>query len=1143
MYRQRRFQPKARGDRSVPVSRTLKNIFFFPVVLMNIFLLLLPAAGQSSKEPGPLKHELTVQKDPSPEPLNQRFAALLQDMKNGHYGTVISGCKEIIRTDSSFHQAFRLLLDASVSEDKTASARPTVQETLSFLENSLRRDPKSSYYFYGLGLYYKKVKNYVLAAENLEKSVSLGAPFWEAYEELLICYETKADIGREDAFLKNQIRVHPDNPLLRQAQGVIYYLGSEYAAALKAMETALAVHLRRGDTKAQARCLAWMSYVAAYSNDYRRSLELVKRGLKISRESGDKAEEAYCLFQISFIWIDLGNYSQALKSCLRALTILEEFPDRTIENLCRRALGIVQLELGNTLKAREYLESTLAFYEDEHDLRGQDICLYWLTLLHKDRGDFARAMDCAERALKISRRIGFKTGEAFHLTSIGDLYLSLGNYERALEFNEQALRVTEEYVSKWSREECLSTIGFVYLEMQDYPRALEYFERALKYIQKIGHERKVAQCLSNIGNAYFKLGDLGRASEYFLRSLASAQRSGNKMVQALNYDRQGDLLNSRGQIEEAKKYYERALALGNEIGQPGIVWQAYAGLGSLFAQQKDVGPAIAFYKNAVDVIEDVRNQIQVREYSAGFFKSKIPIYENLLNLLSERNSREDSPRCAEECFYYAERARARSLLDDLQQAKIDPASLPAFRDREVEIGQASRRVSELVSELNNPSLSKKERDELLQKFEKAEDEFQGLIDGVKRERFSYMQVLAPRPFTAPEIQARLLNQDTALIEYFVGEKNIFIFSLTRDNLIARRLPNELSGQTLRLMNDYIKLLASKNIDLTDCLAPGERLYEMLLMPVLAALPQSVHKLIIVPDRNLNYLPFETLSRLKNGHAKKRTFLIEDYSISYAPSAATLIQIMEKRQKNRSQKELLAIGDPIIGGNENHLGHGTKSEDFVQEYYLERRFVLSALPFASKEIEAISRFVPKDEKRILCREEATEGNVKKTDLSGYKIIHFATHGLVDERVASRSALVLNLNSDPSEDGFFQLSEIYQTQLDADLVVLSACQTARGKMEPGEGVQGLSRGFFCAGARSVVASLWNVNDRSAAEFMKRFYQYLRQGKTKQDALRLTKLRMIHSRYDRPYDWAPFILIGEADALIALSKLSLLDRLSSF
>ncbi|MEW5901004.1 MAG: CHAT domain-containing tetratricopeptide repeat protein, partial [Acidobacteriota bacterium] len=879
---------------------------------------------------------------------------------------------------------------------------------------------------------------------------------------------------------------------------------------------------------------------------YPRALKWAEESLQIARESEDRVQEAACLELRSFIWIDLGHYSRALQGCLEALSILQDAPDSRIENICQRTLGVVQLEIGNLSAARECLEKSLQSYEREHDLRGQDVCLYWLTLLHRDRGDYSRAMECAKQALWISRRIGFKTAEAFHLTTIGDIYLALGHYERALDFNKQALRVTEQYVSKWSREECLNTIGYVYLELKDYPQALTYFEEALDYIKRIGHRREEARCLHNIGVAHLNLEHYGTAQTYFLESLRTAELNGNRMIVALNFNRLGVLNRLQGRIAAARAYHERGRAIGREIGQPAIIWEALAGLGAVSVQENKSAQAISFYKAAVDVIEDIRHQLPLREHSSGFFKSKITLYEELVNVLYEQHLADPTAAYGEECFFYAERAKARSFLDDLQKAKIDLDSIPLSPEKKERLDMLSKQISHILSELNRPSTEPKGRAALLRDLEKAEDDFQELIETARRQSPHDLAPLFRPPSPFHQIREKFLDEKTAVIEYFVGEENIFIFSLTAQGLDVSRIKPPRSRELLDLAQNYIKLISSRDISGEDCAFPGRKLGEQLLAAGRDFPPAAVKNLIVIPDRQLCYLAFEALvlpqNECREAGAAAR-FLLEKYEISYAPSASALVQIMERGSRATARKDLLAVGDPFFPDLPAGSSAYRSAKEFTQEYYLEGRFCLYPLSFASKEMKSISRFFRREEKTVISREQATEENVKRLPLAEYGIVHFATHGLLDERVACRSALVLTFDGNTEEDGFLQAREVYNLSLNAGLVVLSACQTGRGKMEKGDGIQGIARAFFCAGTRAVLASLWDINDRSTALFMKYFYDYLTQGKSKQEALRLSKVRMIRSRYHHPYHWAGFVLFGEGRSSLEVERASLWRRVFAF
>ena len=1060
-------------------------------------------------------------------------ATIPADLGAGRNAEAISACFGIIERNPADVSAYAWLFQAL--EETPAQARAAaVLDAARRMEQLLREHPGNSNYHYGSGVLYRMQDKPVLAHEHLRESISRGADFMDAYLGLVNEYRTNQDIEDTAVFLRKRLKLSPDNAFLHQSIGLVHYYSSEYHDARDSLEKAVGLFRGRGARGDEGRCRLNLSDVFTYLNDYPSALREAQAALRIARELGDGMLEIQCLERSAFVWIDLGKDALAYEACRRALTMARERVCRRLEVLCLRTMGVLFLERGDLAQAEDHLSEALEYFRRTAALRSQDICLYWLTLLHKDKGDYSKAMACADEALRISRQIAFKTGEAFHLTTIGDIYLALGNYERALEFNKDALRVAERYIGKWSREECLNTIGFVYIELQDYARAMPYFKEALAYIRKIGHGREEARCLYNIGFAYFKLGDLPNAQEFFSKSLSAASLAGKKVIQAQNYNRLGDLYRETGSWSRSMEAYGLAQKVGREIGQPNAIWEAYAGLGALYAARKEVPAAIENYKKAIGIIEDLRVQLLLREYSSGFFKSKIPIYEALVDLLFEDSEKNPSAGALEECLYYAEKAKARSFLDDLQKARIDSSSLP--RETVDELEQISRKISHLSAELNDGSLSPADRTGLQEQLGKAEDDYQLFTKKIRAANPGYSRVVSSEPCRLPEIRRKLLDGETGIVEYFVGEENIYIFFITDRDLSVRRLAPPESQRTVRLAGNYSGLLSSGDITNADVVPAGRKLYDALIGAAGRECLSGIRNLIFIPDRTLHYLPFEALvpgAQAGSDRASSR-FLLEDYGISYAPSASTLVSILERRERARAEADLLSIGSPRLGRN---------GKDLLSEYYLEKRFVLHPLEFASREMEAISKLLAPGSRRIVAGAEATEDRVKKLPLSEYKVLHFATHSLLDEMVASRSALVLSSDAGSGEDGFLQAREIYNLELNADLVVLSACQTAGGKMEKGEGIQGLSRAFFCSGSRSVVASLWNVNDESTSYFMKTFYGFLTDGKTKQEGLRRTKIRMCRSNDWRPYHWAAFVLIGEGDAAVPLRGSSFWRRFLQF
>jgi CHAT domain-containing protein len=331
---------------------------------------------------------------------------------------------------------------------------------------------------------------------------------------------------------------------------------------------------------------------------------------------------------------------------------------------------------------------------------------------------------------------------------------------------------------------------------------------------------------------------------------------------------------------------------------------------------------------------------------------------------------------------------------------------------------------------------------------------------------------------------------------------------------------------------YRKLLAEKVSSLTvnQSLArldlEGRQLYNAIFKPLETELASS-RKLIIVPDGTLAYLPFEALPVASEGGRMTAAarYLLERFSVSYAPSATALAAIKANRKERASQaKSLIAFGDPVYDPRQSEED---KSAALNLPSRDERGFSFKRLPHTRTEVNDIASLFRKSAQQIYLGQEAREQNVKQAILAQYRYVHFAAHGLIDEQRPQRSGIVLSTGGDEKEDGVLQMSEVVRLKLNADLVTLSACSTGLGKLINGEGIIGLTRSFFYAGASSVVISLWNVNDLATAELMKAFYQNLNRGAAKDEALRQAKLALMKSpnrAWKHPYFWASFVLMGE-------------------
>jgi len=427
-------------------------------------------------------------------------------------------------------------------------------------------------------------------------------------------------------------------------------------------------------------------------------------------------------------------------------------------------------------------------------------------------------------------------------------------------------------------------------------------------------------------------------------------------------------------------------------------------------------------------------------------------------------------------------------------------------------------ISGLFTRLLSPGLSEEERTSILKEIKELENRLENIKRQIRSQNPAYAKLIYPELISYQQAQKEFIDNKTAVFYFMVGREVSYAFVLTRNGITVFPLPpQEELRQKIIAYRRAISDVDNKDFKL------GLELYNLLLKP---ALPKNISRLLIVPDNILNLLPFETLKP----SGESGDWLINHFNLNYAPSLSSLkelVHFQNRQGRGKPSRTLFAVGDPYYGELENNATR-ISSRDIFQDFYGSSEIKFSRLKYSAEEISRISRLFPNS--TVLERDRASEDLVKSARLTDYRVIHLAAHGLIDDQKPARSAIVLALDNDPTEDGFLQMREILNLKLNADLVVLSACQTGLGRFIRGEGLESLSRAFFFAGSSSVLTSLWAINDQVSAQFMERYYLYLKSSETLSEALRKAKLEMISSPVvSHPYYWAPFILHGNGQVKI--------------
>jgi CHAT domain-containing protein/Tfp pilus assembly protein PilF len=1076
--------------------------------------------------------------------------------------------KNFIEEHPHFYEIFRSFVRMSKDSGKLDGA-------ISYFKELITNEPSQPVYFYGIGLCYKALGNRDKASENLKTAIEKGGSFIRLYYDLLVMANTENESLALIDYFENRANLSPDNSMLYYGIGALFQFKlKKYNSAIEGYKRALDIarstgnkreegqHLNtignyywgRGDLRtAQSYYLNAVSVIQHTGNKvelakylYNSGLiqcwqgnpikgrEFYEMALETDLEVGNKIHEAQILRSIGYTYYQTSQFPLALNYYKQALQIAREVVDKPGEIRYLLDIGEAHWVLGKYHEAIESYKNSLSQSQRSGDKNTEYLAYNHLGNSLWKIGEYSKALHSYSQSLKISREIGHRLGEATALNNSAIIFDKTGNLSKALEYYGESLKIFDEAGAKSSQGICLNNIAGIHYRQHNYPLSLEYYDQALKLAQETGEKRAEANRLKNIAKVYGKLNKFSEAEKHYSLSLAKARAIGINELEARIYGDMGYSFIDSNNFTRSIQSFTKALTIAQELGLPETTWLSHSGLGTAYEKQKKPADAIDHYKKAITAIEDVRSQIELEEHKSGFLESKVKVYESLINVLFTQSQQHPGKGYEKEAFHYAEKAKARVFLDSLQTSKINLRETLPLHLREEE-HKLSRNISKIQTELIKPGLNQTQREVLFRNLESVENDYSNFIQILRMENPEYALLVYPEPDELEKIQTSLQDDKTAIIEYFLGQDHSFVFLIEKNRFSMHRLVQ--SSDLQARVSDYLKLVSVKdqNGEFRASKA-GKRLFKDLIGPFENNI-KGISKLIVIPDGKLCYLPYEAL--ILSNSQNQDQFLIETFRISYAPSASSWMMLSQRKKAEKPVKDFLAFADP-----EFSFGKSSQKEidadQILREFYLEQGFDFSPLHYSGREVKYVSKLFKRKSREVYTRRNAKEERLKNLPLENYQIIHFATHGFIDEQVPHRSALILTLDEDPAEDGFFQAREVFNLRLNSRLVVLSACQTGRGKLEKGEGVIGLYRSFLFAGAQTVLMSLWNINDKATAKFMEYFYKDLTQGLSKGKALQRAKIKMLNSEYSHPFYWAAFVLNGEDRSSVKIEKPSFWDRI---
>jgi len=864
-----------------------------------------------------------------------------------------------------------------------------------------------------------------------------------------------------------------------------------------ALSRAKDLNLKRETEECHAAIMIWEFYSRGKEDrlvgEYDRSVENFDSGIKLARTIGSREHEIRCLRQLSLTHLarhDLGGFLSVNKMSLQ---VAQESNDR--------------IEQAKSL---------------------MNIGYYFLN-----SGEYSKALNNYSEARDLSGSIANRECEAICLKNVGLILIQLGIYERSSDYLLEAREIDQRMENLTFLPQDLNTLGegfrskgLIFSSKSDLYQALTYFKEALDSARSKADQWTELRALNNVGNTYLDLEHYHTARSYLRSACQIAEKTSDHEALIEIFINLGICCLETGSRDEAENYFRKALQCGGHKGADGLLWEPLFYLGQCYEKKRAYNQALACYENSIETIDFLRSRIPSDYYKVGFGKNKFRVYESAIDLLSRLGEKDVSPGRGEEIFRLVERAKARSFLETLGEPRDELRHRldPSLKKKEDEI---SSRISAVVREMSQGNLPLGKLVELQRTLRQFEDEYLTFISRMSAPETKLTNFTSPLPIRVKQVQERLLDEKTAILEYFLGENSSLLFSITKYEFMIFSLPPRAEIQ--KSIGAYTKLLSDPPKGKWKGAPAAERLSRDLLFAALKKLPKPIDRLIIIPDGMLFRLPFETLPLLRD-QTSGEDLLISKYTVSYGSSCSSLLILKEAHNKHQYRRGLLAFGNPTDASLVSSAGKNKISlANIMKETYQDQGFDFSPLAQSDQEIKDVSRYFSKNNRAVYLGKEAAEETIKKLSLEDYQVIHFACHGFLDEKIPFRSALVLSSDERSGEDGFLQAREIDNLRSAAELVVLSACQTSRGYDERGEGILGLTRSFFFSGARSVVSTLWEIGDKAAARFMGDFYYHLSQKKDKAQALRLAKLGMLKSRYSHPFYWSPFVLHGEPAATL--------------
>lgn len=1013
------------------------------------------------------------------------------------YGLAYSGMGNIAKALDSYQQTLTIA--------KTIKNRKLEWQSLNALGT-----------IYGASSQITKALEYHQQSLIIAREIKDNLKEWFALNALGGVYLSSGDASKAVEYYQQGLTVARSSPRpfgeemsLRNLSQACSALGDDVKARYQEQCSVVAQQLQENQTN-----------VAAQTQD-ERALQALKDGQELmGQKTKDSLPKAIAKFEEA---LSLLQTSQSPSSKqLQALALL--------------SLGSTYSSLGEKQKAIDYYNQTLSITPTLNNPQLEATAKFSIGVVYADLSQYQQALESYNQVLPIYRKIGDRLGESVTIDRIGQLYYSRGEYKQALQFYNQAIPILQQLGDPSALATTLGNIGLVYSSLGEYQKALDRYNQALPMTRKAKDLTDEAALLDSMATVYFYLGQPQKALEYFNQALNLEKQLADRSRSAITLSNMATVYSNLGENQKALDSYDRALSLVQQVGDKALEANLKSNIGMVYFDLGDNQKALDFYDRALSISRDVGNRSEQATtlgklgqvyYDLKQYPKATEYLQQSLKLVREIGDRRIEGRVLNH------QGRVQFVTGNLPEAeKTLFAGIQVWESIRAGLGN---------NDLNKISIFEDQAItyRLLQKALIAQNKPEKALEISERGRArAFVELLAGRlapsdqaikPLTIQDIQRIAKEEKATLVEYSIiyddlkvkrqlkpQELELFIWVVKPTGEVAFR---QVDLKTLKASTEQMSqlqalvsrsrtqlgvrgrgIVSASRVQETRETSPApqlQELYQILIQPIADLLPKDPNdRVIFIPQGELFLVPFPAL---QDSSGK---YLIEKHTILTAPSIQVLDLTRKQRERSRDAGENLVVGNPIMP----KIGEPPEQ--------------LSSLPGAeqeAKEIAALLKVQP------LIGKDATKKAILPK-LPQAKIIHLATHGLLDDIQGLGVPGAIALAPSGNDEGLLTASELLDLQLNAELVILSACDTGRGRLT-GDGVIGLSRSLIAAGVPSVIVSLWSVPDAPTASLMTEFYRNLQQNPDKAQALRKAMLTIL-KKHPNPRDWAAFTLIGEAD-----------------